>query len=262
MNRIIPIEIYPPRRIRRGRAFWGTSGAAPMRDMWTAAPAAARQIAPTPVIRDAAARGGAAPFEPGSPIMARSKAKSRPKTRIAKAAARKAAPKRAAKTRTAPRRRARKGIPAGFATITAHLVVEGAADAMDFYKRAFAAQEIARAPMPDGKRLMHGLMKVGDSMLMLVDAFEEFGAKGPKALGGSAVTLHLYVPDADAAFQRALDAGCSVAMPLADMFWGDRYGKVKDPFGHEWSIATKLRDLSPAELAAAQKAAFGEAPKA
>lgn len=194
--------------------------------------------------------------------MARSKAKSRPKSKPAKAAARKAAPQRAAKNKPAPRPQARKGVPPGFGTVTAHLVVEGAADAMDFYKRAFGAEELARAPMPDGKRLMHALMKVGDSMLMLADALEEFGMKGPRALGGTGVTLHLYVPDADAAFRRAVDAGCTVAMPVADMFWGDRYGKVKDPFGHEWSIATQVREVRAEELAAAQKAAFSGKPTA
>ena len=191
--------------------------------------------------------------------MARSKAKSRSKP--AKTAARKAAPKRTAyklkaSKKPAPQAKGRLGVPEGFTTLTAHLIVEGAADAMDFYKRAFGAQEIGRAPMPDGKKLMHGLMKVGDSMLMLVDAFEEFGARGPKALGGSPVTLHFYTTNADKAFQRALDAGCTVATPLADMFWGDRYGKVKDPFGHEWSIATKIKDMSPEEMEKAQKAAF------
>jgi PhnB protein len=195
--------------------------------------------------------------------MARSKAKTRSKAKPAKKAtkvsAKKAAPKRAAAKR-APRAKGRLGVPAGFTTLTAHLVVEGAADAMDFYKRAFGAEEVARAAMPDGKKLMHGLMKIGDAMLMLVDAFPEFGAKGPKAFGGSPVTLHVYVTDADEAFQRAVDAGCTVAMPMADMFWGDRYGKVKDPFGHEWSIATKIKDLSPAEMDAAQKAAFERGP--
>jgi uncharacterized glyoxalase superfamily protein PhnB len=190
--------------------------------------------------------------------MARSKAKSRAKSKpTAKAKARRSAPRKAGRAKPTPKR---KGIPRGFGTITPHLVVEGAADAMEFYKRAFGAEEIARAPMPDGERLMHAAMKIGDAMLMLVDAFEEMGMKGPKALGGSGVTLHLYVPDADAAFQRAVDAGCSVAMPLADMFWGDRYGKVKDPFGHEWSIATKLRDVSPEEFAEAQRAAFATRP--
>jgi len=188
--------------------------------------------------------------------MARSKAKSRPKSKPARHATPKAAAKRMATTKRPPVAKKAKGIPPGFGTLTAHLVVEGAADAMDFYKRAFGAEDLGRAPMPDGRKLMHGLMKVGDSMLMLVDVFEEMGMKGPKALGGSGVTLHMYVPDADAAFKRALDAGCSVAMPIADMFWGDRYGKIKDPFGHEWSIATKIKDLSPAEMEAAMKAAF------
>lgn len=185
-----------------------------------------------------------------SKVKSRSKAKKAPARKVAKAA-----PK-GYKLKSAPKPKAKKGIPQGFGTLTAHLIVEGAADAMDFYKRAFGAEEIGRAPMPDGKKLMHGLMKVGDSMLMLVDAFEEFGAKGPKSLGGSPVTLHVYTSDADAAFQRAIDAGCTVAMPIADMFWGDRYGKVKDPFGHEWSIATKIKDLSPDEMEKAQQAAF------
>ena len=187
--------------------------------------------------------------------MAKGKAKSRSKAKAAKKVTKRAAPKRAA-SRAAPHAKGRLGIPDGFTTLTAHLVVEGAGAAMDFYKRAFGAEEMGRAPMPDGKKLMHGLMKVGNSMLMLVDSFPEFGAKSPKELGGSPVTLHVYVTDADAAFRRAVDAGCTVAMPLADMFWGDRYGKVKDPYGHEWSIATKIKNLSPAEMEEAQKAAF------
>jgi len=204
--------------------------------------------------------------------MARSKAKSRAKAKPArrhapsrktaakKAATKKAAPKHGAAYRSAAKAKPKKkGIPEGFGTVTAHLIVEGAADAMDFYKRAFGAEELGRMPMPDG-RLMHGLMKLGDTMVMLVDAFEDYGVKGPKALGGSTVTLHVYVPDADEAFQQALDAGCTVAMPIADMFWGDRYGKVKDPFGHEWSIATKIRDMTPEEMEEAQKAAFAQQP--
>jgi uncharacterized glyoxalase superfamily protein PhnB len=194
--------------------------------------------------------------------MAKGKAKSRSRAKPTKTAAKRAAPKRAA-YKLGPHAKGGKGIPPGFATLTAHLVVDGAADAMDFYKRAFGAEEIGRAPMPDGKKLMHGLMKVGNSMLMLVDAFPEFGAKGPKELGDSAVTLHVYTTDADGAFQRAVDAGCTVSIPMADMFWGDRYGKVKDPFGHEWSIATKIKDMSPEEMEAAQKAAFAaEKPQA
>jgi len=154
-----------------------------------------------------------------------------------------------------------KPIPEGFGTVTAHLVIEGAGEAMDFYKRAFGAQDLGRMMAPDGRKLMHGLMQIGDSKVMVVDAFEQWGVKGPKGLGGTAVSLHIYVPDVDRAFQRAVDAGCTVSMPLADMFWGDRYGKLKDPFGHEWSMATHVRDLSPAEMDAAMKAAMAEPPK-
>ena len=141
-------------------------------------------------------------------------------------------------------------IPPGMHSVTPHLVCAGAADAIAFYKKAFNAQELAQLAGPDGK-LMHGLIKIGDSMLMLVDEYPEWDSLGPKARKGSSVTLHLYVEDADAQFQQALDAGCSVRMPLADMFWGDRYGMVQDPFGHLWSIATHVRDVSPEEIRAA-----------
>ena len=192
--------------------------------------------------------------------MASTKAKSRAKSKPAKA---KPAGKIQAKAAKRPPAKAAKPkpVPDGFGTITAHLVVEGAAEAMDFYKRAFGAQDLGRMPGPDGGRLMHGLMKLGNSMLMLVDAFPEYGAKGPKALGGSSVTLHLYFPDADKAFQRAVAAGCSVTMPLADMFWGDRYGKLKDPYGHEWSLATHKRDMTPAQMDAEMKAMFAAEKK-
>ena len=141
-------------------------------------------------------------------------------------------------------------IPPGMHSVTPHLVCAGAADAIAFYKKAFNAQELAQLAGPDGK-LMHGLIKIGDSMLMLVDEYPEWDSLGPNARKGSSVTLHLYVEDADAQFQQALDAGCSVRMPLADMFWGDRYGIVQDPFGHLWSIATHVRDVSPEEIRAA-----------
>ena len=141
-------------------------------------------------------------------------------------------------------------IPPGMHSVTPHLVCADAADAIAFYKKAFNAQELAQLAGPDGK-LMHGLIKIGDSMLMLVDEYPEWDSLGPNARKGSSVTLHLYVEDADAQFQQALDAGCSVRMPLADMFWGDRYGMVQDPFGHLWSIATHVRDVSPEEIRAA-----------
>ena len=131
-------------------------------------------------------------------------------------------------------------IPQGMHSLSPHIVCAGAAKAMDFYKTAFNAVETARMPGPDG-RLMHGAMKIGDSTLMLVDEMLEYGAKSPKTLNGSPVTIHLYVEDADATFARAVDAGAKVTMPLADQFWGDRYGQLKDPYGHSWSIGAPVK---------------------
>lgn len=143
-----------------------------------------------------------------------------------------------------------KAIPEDMHTITPHLVCNGAADAIDFYKRAFGAIEAARLPGPGGK-LAHAMIRIGDSHLMLVDEYPEQGALGPKSLKGSPVTLHLYVDDVDAAVGRAVAAGAKITMPVADMFWGDRYGRVEDPFGHQWSIATHIRDVSLEEAQAA-----------
>ena len=148
-------------------------------------------------------------------------------------------------------------IPPGMHSVTPHLVCAGAADAIAFYKKAFNAQELAQLAGPDGK-LMHGMIKIGDSALMLVDEYPQWDSLGPKARNGTSVTLHLYVEDADAQFKQAIDAGCSVRMPLTDMFWGDRYGVLQDPFGHLWSIATHVRDVSPEEIrAAAEKGCPG-----
>lgn len=138
-------------------------------------------------------------------------------------------------------------IPRGYHSVTPHLVCEGAAEAIDFYRHAFGAVEAARLPGPDG-RILHAELRIGDSPVMLCDAFPEHGSRGPLALQGTAVAIHLYVPDADAAWERALAAGARPAMPLADTFWGDRYGQVVDPFGHRWSIATRLRDLTPEQV--------------
>lgn len=127
--------------------------------------------------------------------------------------------------------------------IVSHLVVEGASDAIEYYKKAFGAAEIMKMPAEDGERLMHAEMRIGDATFFLCDNFPEWCGgkkKDPKAFGGSAVTLHQYVPDADAAIKRAGDAGASVTMPAQDMFWGDRYGQVTDPWGHVWSFATPL----------------------
>lgn len=145
-----------------------------------------------------------------------------------------------------------KPIPEGVHTITPHLVCAGAADAMEFYKKAFNAVEIHRIPGPGGK-LMHGAIRIGDSMIMLADEFPEWGSKGPKTLGGTPVTIHMYVDDVDAVFAQAVAAGATPAMPVADMFWGDRYGMVLDPFGHSWSVATHIKDMTDEELQEAAK---------
>lgn len=144
-------------------------------------------------------------------------------------------------------------VPNGMHTVTPHLVCAGAADAIEFYKNAFGAEELFRLPMPDG-RIMHASVRIGDSMIMLVDEMPEWKCLSPKTLDHSPVTIHLQVPDADAFFAQAVKAGAVVKMPLADMFWGDRYGIVVDPSGHHWSIATHVKDVTPEEM---QKASAG-----
>jgi PhnB protein len=145
-------------------------------------------------------------------------------------------------------------IPEGMHRVTPHLVCAGAADAIEFYKKAFNAVEIGRTAGPQGK-LLHGLIRIGDSKVMLVDEFPDWGSFGPKSLKGSPVTMHLYVEDVDAFVAHAAAAGAKITMPLQDMFWGDRYCKLEDPFGHHWSVATHVRDVSPEEMQqAAQKA--------
>jgi len=141
-----------------------------------------------------------------------------------------------------------KAIPEGYRSVTPHLVVRGAARAIEFYKRAFGAEEAMRIPSRDGQKVMHAELRIGDSLVFLNDEFPEMGARAPESLGGTPVTLHLYVQDADAVFARAVAAGARPLMPLQDMFWGDRYGKVADPFGHEWAIATHKEDLTPEEI--------------
>ena len=145
-------------------------------------------------------------------------------------------------------------IPEGMHTVTPHLVCAGAADAIEFYKKAFNAVEIGRTAGPQGK-LLHGLIRIGDSKVMLVDEFPDWGSFGPKSLKGSPVTMHLYVEDVDAFVAHAAAAGAKITMPLQDMFWGDRYCKLEDPFGHQWSVGTHVRDVSPDEMQqAVQKA--------
>ncbi len=140
-----------------------------------------------------------------------------------------------------------KPVPDGMHTLTPHLVCADAAAAIDFYRRAFGAVETMRLPGPGGK-LMHAALRIGDSTLMLVDEVPAWGALGPKALKGSPVTIHLAVGNVDAAVAQAVACGAKVTMPVADMFWGDRYGQLEDPFGHRWSVATHIRDLSPDEI--------------
>lgn len=139
--------------------------------------------------------------------------------------------------------------PSDMHTITPHLICAGAAEAIDWYVRALGAVELMRLPGPNGK-LMHATIRIGDSTVMLADEMPEWGSMGPKALGGSPVTLHYSVDNVDASFQRAIDAGATSKMSPEDMFWGDRYGVLTDPWGHSWSMATHLHDYTPEEIQA------------
>lgn len=132
-------------------------------------------------------------------------------------------------------------------TVTPHLICAGASEAIEFYQNAFGAIELSRMPGPDGK-IMHASLRIGDSVIMLNEEMPEWGSFGPKHLKGSPVTIHLYVENVDAVFEQAVRAGAKVTMPIDDMFWGDRYGKVEDPCGHQWSIGTHMRDPSPEEM--------------
>jgi len=136
---------------------------------------------------------------------------------------------------------------AGNQTLMPHLVCAGAAKAIDFYKKAFGAVEKMRLPGKDGK-LIHASVTINGACVMLVDEMPQWGALSPKSLKGTPVTVHLYVDDVDAFFKRAVKAGATPIMPVADTFWGDRYGVLEDPFGHRWSIATHLRDMTAKEI--------------
>ncbi len=139
-------------------------------------------------------------------------------------------------------------IPEGFHSITPHLIINGADKAIEFYKKAFGAEEICRMPGPDGKSIMHAEMKIGDSLFMIASENPQWGCKSPKTLQGTPVGIHLYVENVDASFKKAEAAGAQVAMPPMDMFWGDRYAKLIDPFGHEWSIAQHIEDVPPEQM--------------
>jgi PhnB protein len=149
-----------------------------------------------------------------------------------------------------------KPMPAGMHTVTPHIICAGAAEAIEFYKKAFGATEMFRLPGPDGE-LMHGSIRIGDSAVMLAEENEKHGIFGPKRLNGSPVIIHLYVEDADAFVARAAEAGANVTMPVAEMFWGDRYGRLQDPFGHMWSVATHVRDVTPDEMKQAMQSMKG-----
>ena len=151
-----------------------------------------------------------------------------------------------------------KPIPDGHRTVTPYLTLEGAAQAIDFYKRAFGAHEEGRMNSPDGKSVIHAEIRIGDSMVMLSDEFPGMGPRSPRALGGTTASIFLYVPDVDAAFKRAVDAGAQAVMPPTDMFWGDRFGRLIDPFGHHWGLATHKEDVSPAEMKKRSAAAMAQ----
>ena len=158
---------------------------------------------------------------------------------------------------------ATKGAPEGVHSLTPHLVVDGAERAIAFYKRAFGAVEKFRFNHPGDKRIGHAHLQIGDSALFLADSFPEYGGgcRTPAQLGGSPVSIHLYVEDVDATFAQAVAAGATAVMPPQDMFWGDRYGRLTDPFGHSWSVATHKRIPTEAEMRAGAAAAFGQMSK-
>jgi PhnB protein len=138
-------------------------------------------------------------------------------------------------------------IPEEYRGVTPYLSVKGAAEAIEFYKKGFGAIEIMRLPNPDGT-LGHAEIKIGDALIMLADEFPEYGNLSPKTLGGSAVRLHMYVEDVDAFFEKAIAAGAKVLIPVANQFYGDRSGRLEDPFGHVWLVSTHVEDLTPEEI--------------
>jgi len=151
-----------------------------------------------------------------------------------------------------------KPIPEGYHSVTPYLIIKGAADAIEVYKKAFGATELFRFPAPDGK-IGHAEIKIGDSPIMLADEFAEMGYKGPRALGGSPVSLMIYLEDVDTVFNRAVEAGASVKQAVQDKFYGDRTGTLTDPFGHLWHVSTHKEDVSMEEMEERAKAASAKA---
>jgi PhnB protein len=153
-----------------------------------------------------------------------------------------------------------KAVPDGAHTITAHLSVRDGAGAIDFYQRAFGAQVKGAHKTPDG-RIMHASLKIGDSDLMLADEFPGSPVRAPQSLGGTSVVLNLMVEDVDSLWNRAVEAGAKVTMPLANQFWGDRYGQLLDPYGHSWALLSHVEDVAPEEMERRSKAIFAEMAK-
>ena len=148
-----------------------------------------------------------------------------------------------------------KPIPEGYHTVTPYLAVDDAAEAIEYYKTVFGAKERVRMDAPGGK-IGHAELEIGDSLVMLSDPFPQATTRPPKELGGTSVSVFMYVEDVDAVVQQAVDAGATITMEVADQFWGDRFGAVQDPFGHLWSIATHVEDVPPEEMAERAKAAM------
>jgi uncharacterized glyoxalase superfamily protein PhnB len=154
-----------------------------------------------------------------------------------------------------------RAIPEGYHTLTPYLICRDAAKAIAFYKQAFGAVQKGDVMSgPDGK-VMHAELRIGDSLFMIADEFPEWGSLSPQSIGGSGMGLHVYVENVDTAFDQAIGAGGVVEMPVADMFWGDRYGKLLDPFGHKWSLATHVKDMSTEEMKEAERAFMNPMPK-
>ncbi len=152
-------------------------------------------------------------------------------------------------------------VPDGYHTVTPALTVKNGADAIEFYTRAFGAEEVMCVLGPDGKSLMHAEIRVGDSRIMLGEEMPDMHCLAPSSVGGPTGSLYLYVPDVDAAFTRAVAAGAKALMPVTDMFWGDRFGQVEDPCGHRWGLATHVEDPSPEEITRRQREFFASMAK-
>jgi PhnB protein len=150
-----------------------------------------------------------------------------------------------------------KPIPEGYHSVTPYLTLRDAGRAIDFYVKAFGAREVMRMPGPGGKGVGHAEIVIGDSHIFMSDEMPQAQTRAPESLGGSTGSVFLYVPDVDATFNRAVQAGAKVTMPLADMFWGDRFGTLVDPFGHHWGLATHTEDVPPQEMEKRMKAAMG-----